>query len=120
LDPVKTTLILLPLPARFGEMLDNTGAGFVAVALNVTGLPFNPVDVAVTLYVPAMLPSVNTVEACPLLLVVVVVVLKDCPLAPVGVDEMAKLTVTPDIGLPPASVAVTTKGVGRIILTAAV
>jgi hypothetical protein len=49
----------------------------VAVAVNVMGLPLNPLDVAVIVYVPTMLPNVRTLDACPLLFVVVVVVLSD-------------------------------------------
>ena len=60
--------------------------------------------------------SVNTVEACPLLLVVVEEVLSDCPDAPVGTEAIAKLTPTPDTGLPPASITVTTNGFARAAL----
>jgi len=80
----------------------------VAAAVKVTGLPLKPLAVAVTVYVPALFPTLRPIEACPLLLVVFVAAVNDCPVAPVGVDAIAKLTVTPDTGLPPASVTVTT------------
>jgi len=91
----------------------------VAVAVKVTGLPLNPLEVAVIVYCPTLLPNVNTLEACPLLLVVAVTKLNDCPVAPVGAEAMAKFTLTPDAGLPPASLTVTTNGLERPLLITA-
>ena len=91
----------------------------VAVAVKVTGLPLKPPDAAVTVYVPALFPNVSTLEACPLLLVVLVAVLNDCPVAPAGTEEIAKLIFTPEIGLPPASVTITTSGLERAVLITA-
>ena len=44
------------------------------------------------------------------------VVLNDCPVAPLGAAPIAKLTLTPETGLPPASVTVTTQGFARATL----
>ena len=91
----------------------------VAAAVNVAGLPFKPIDVAATIYAPITFPSFNTVDACPELLVVAVAMLNDCPDAPDGALAIAKLTLTPDTAFPPASVTVTTNGVGRVALIGA-
>jgi len=88
----------------------------VAVAVNVTGLPASPPDVAVTVYDPTLLPSVSVLLACPLPFVVVVVVVNDCPVAPEGVVAIANVTLTPGTGLLPASVTVTTNGAPSAVL----
>jgi hypothetical protein len=95
------------------------GGPAVAVAVNVTGLPVSPADVAVTVYVPTLFPSVNVLLACPLPFVVVVVVFNTCPAAPPGDVAMANVTLTPETGLLPASVTVTTNGVPSAVLICA-
>ena len=87
-----------------------------AVAVNVKGLPLKPLEVAVTTYWPALFPNVRTLDDCPLLPVVAVDVLNDCPVAPLGADAIAKVTMTPETGLPPASRTVTTSGLSRGVL----
>ena len=47
-DPKRVMFMRLPLPARIAERLDNVGAGFMAVAVNVSGLPVRPAAIAVT------------------------------------------------------------------------
>jgi hypothetical protein len=95
------------------------GVPVVAVAVNVTGLPVRTPDVAVTVYVPDLFPSVSVLFACPLPFVVVVVVLNDCPTAPPGVVAIANVTLVPWTGFPPASVTVTTNGEASAALTCA-
>ena len=92
--------------------------GDVAVAANVRGLPVSPADVAVTVYAPAALPSVKTVDACPLEPVVALVSVRLCPVAPVGTVAIANVTGVPDIGLPYPSVTVTTYGLKVVPATA--
>jgi hypothetical protein len=87
-----------------------------AVALNVTGLPTKPEDVAVMVYVPDLLPSVRKVESCPLAFVVPFVTLNVCPVAPGGVVARANVTAVPETGLPAESVTVTIKGLARAAL----
>jgi hypothetical protein len=88
------------------------GAVF-AVAVKVTGLPARPKAVAVTVYVPVLLPSVSNVESRPLAFVVLFVTLSVCPAAPVGVEPTANVMEVPDTGLPAESVTVTTNGFAR-------
>jgi hypothetical protein len=49
----------------------------IAVAVNVIGLPLEPLDDAVIVYAPTLFPNVRTLDACPLLFVVAVVVLNN-------------------------------------------
>ena len=43
-------------------------------------------------------------------------ILNNCPVAPAGVEAIAKLTPTPEIALPPPSVTMTTSGLDREVL----
>jgi hypothetical protein len=88
----------------------------LAVAVNVTGLPVSPADVAVTVYVPTLSPRVSVLLAWPLAIVVAFRMLSDCPAAPTGVDAIANVTLLPEIGFPPASVTVTTNGAASAVL----
>src|SRR5437773_1120167 len=68
----------------------------MALAVNVTGLPFNPVDVAVRVLAPAALPSVQLpTVAMPLALVVGV-----APVTPPPPSAGTNVTATPATGLP--------------------
>src|SRR5438046_6482854 len=82
----------------------------VPVAVLVDGLPVSPLAVAVSLLVPAVVPSVQLPTlAMPLALVVW--------LAPVMVPlpgATANVTVTPAIGLPPASFTMTDGWIGTV------
>lgn len=69
------------------------------------GLPDNPETLAVTVFGPAVAPSVKTVAACPKLLVGTEPA-DNVP--PPAVTE--KVTVVPATGFPLASVTFTTKG----------
>jgi hypothetical protein len=82
------------------------------VALKVTGDPDSPVEVAVTLFSPAVAPKVRTVEAFPSAPVVVEVTDRD-PLP----DAMANVTPTPLTGFPLMSVTLTTKGSAKALPT---
>jgi hypothetical protein len=104
---------LCPLP----DVINKVFAGpAVALPVNIIGLPVRPDELADTWYNPALLPSVNMTEACPFAPVIAFAALKDCPVAPIGVDTMAKLTFMPDTGLPPASVTRTATGLARVVL----
>jgi len=84
----------------------------VPVALNVTGEPESPVEVAVTVFVPAVGPSVKVEEALPSELVVVLVTERDPPPA-----VTANVTLTPLTGLLLASLTITTKGLDSAVPT---
>src|SRR5881396_1300306 len=86
----------------------------VPVAVNVTGLPVSPLAVAVSVLVPAVVPSVQLPTlAMPLALVVW--------LAPVMLPlpgATANVTVTPPTGLPPPSFTITDGWIGFAPLNA--
>src|SRR5213594_1947769 len=88
----------------------------VPVAVNVTGLPVSPLAVAVSVLVPAVVPSVQLPTlAMPLALVVW--------LAPVMLPlpgATANVTVTPPTGLPPPSFTITDGWIGTVPPTGAV
>src|SRR5690242_16269902 len=76
----------------------------VPVAVNVTGLPVSPVDVAVSVFGPAVGPSVHDVTvAIPLVPVVTAVVGLTVP----PPEATANVTATPLTGLPFASRTIT-------------
>src|SRR5215472_14631798 len=72
------------------------------------GLPDSVPEVADTVFGPADGPKVKVAEASPEVFVVTLVALSDPP-PPVT----AKITPTPDTGLPPLSVTFTTNGLGN-------
>ena len=78
------------------------------VALKVIGLPAKDPDAVVTVFVPALEPKVNILDASPKLLVDTFVALRDPPPA-----VTANVTATPETGLPAASVAFTVNGLAR-------
>ena len=78
------------------------------VAVNVIGLPVRVPDEAETVFSPAVDPNVSNEEARPLLPVTTVVAVRDPP-----PEVTAKLTVTPETGLPLASVTCTVNGLAR-------
>jgi hypothetical protein len=92
------------------------GASAVPVAMNETGLPFTPGEVAVNVSGPATVPSVQLpTVAMPLALVVW--------LAPVTVPlraDVANVTVTPGTPFPFASFTITDGGVATAVFTVAV
>lgn len=92
-----------------------TATPAVPVALNVTGLPVRPDTVAVTLFAPAVVPTVHELSvAIPLALVTTLVdEMLPPPLA------MANVTVTPLTALLPASVTSTLGGAATFVLTVA-
>jgi len=88
----------------------------VPVALNVTGLPVNPVEVPVRVFVPAIVPRVHEVTvAMPSLPVVTALVGSTAP----PPDVTAKVTDTPGTGLPNWSVTRTDGGVDTAVFTVA-
>ena len=91
-------------------MVDRAPA--VPVALNVTGDPDRPVDVAVTVFVPAVVPSVSVVEAFPFDPVMAEVADREPPPA-----VMLNATLTPLTGFPLASFTITTRGLGSTVPT---
>ena len=82
------------------------------VALKVTGDPDSPVEVAVTAFTPAVVPSVSVVEAFP-----------SDPVVPEAADTdpppeaTANVTLTPPTGFPLASFTIATKGLDRAVPT---
>jgi hypothetical protein len=96
------------LPATGEELLLVTrylvAVPATAVAVNVTGLPVSPVAVAVSVFDPAVVPSVQlVVEAMPLELVVTADVGTTVP----PPDATANVTLTPETGLLFASLTIT-------------
>jgi hypothetical protein len=84
----------------------------VPVAVNVTGLPVSPLDVAVRLFGPAVGPSVHDVTvAIPLVPVVTGVVGTTVP----PPDATANVTATPATGLPFASCTITDGSIGTAV-----
>jgi hypothetical protein len=75
------------------------------VALKVTGDPASPVEVAVTVFVPAVVPSVKVVEAFPSAPVMAEVADSN-PL----LEVIANVMLTPLTGFPLASFTITAKG----------
>jgi hypothetical protein len=93
------------------------GAPAMPVAVNVTGLPLSVPEVAVSAFVPATVPRVQeTAVAMPLAFVDTGVVGFTVP--PPAVT--AKVTGTPDTGLPFASLTITDGGVPTAVFTVAV
>jgi hypothetical protein len=93
------------------------GAPAVPVAVNVTGLPVRPLEVAVSVLVPAVVPSVHDVTAAmPLPFVVTGVVGVTVP----PPDATAKVTATPATGLLNWSRTITEGGVTTAVPTVAV
>src|SRR5207248_1786074 len=92
------------------------GAPAVPVAVNVIGLPFTPGAVAVSVFWPAPVPSVQLpTAAIPLALVVwLVPVMLPLP------RPTANVTDTPCTGLPCASLTITAGGVATAVFTDAV
>src|SRR5207247_8829223 len=87
------------------------------VAVNVTGLPVRPGEVAVSVFAPAPGPSVHDVTAAmPLPLVVTAVVGSTVP----SPDATANVTATPATGLLNWSSTVTDGGVATAVPTVAV
>jgi hypothetical protein len=83
------------------------GGPTVPVAVNVTGLPVRPAAVAVSVFVPGVVASVHDVAAAiPSTPVVTGVVGVTDPLPAAA----AKITATPDTGLPLASFTITEGG----------
>jgi hypothetical protein len=93
------------------------GAPAVPVAVKVTGLPVRPVDVAVRVFAPAVVPSVQDVTAAipPALVVAGVVGLTVPP-----PDATAKVTATPATGLLNWSRTITEGGVATAVPTGVV
>jgi len=111
LGSVVPTDALCPFP----ENRDMLVAGpAVPVALKVTGDPESPVDVAVTVFVPDVVPNVRIVDALPSAPVVAEVADSD-PLPAVT----ANVTPTPLTGLLFASLTTTTKRLASVVPTVA-
>src|SRR5439155_7587115 len=94
----------------------DVAAPAMAVAVNVTGLPFTPVDVAVRVLVPAALPSVQL----PTLAIPLAFVVWAAPVMPPCPDAIAKVTAAPPTGLPNWSFTITAGGVATAVFTVAV
>src|SRR3989442_9069288 len=84
----------------------------VAVAVNTTGEPVRPFTLAVSVFVPALGPSVRIAEATPLPPVTGDVNETVPPPSPT-----AHVTVTPDLALPCPSLTSTLCVVARVVLT---
>jgi hypothetical protein len=98
-------------------MAREAAAPVVPVAVKVTGLPVSPLDVAVRVFVPAIVPSVQDVTAAiPLALVVTGVVGLTVP----PPDATANVTATPPTGLLNWSRTITDGGVATAVPTVAV
>jgi hypothetical protein len=91
-------------------MLSTTPA--VPVALKVTGEPERPVEVAATVFAPAVVPRVRVEEALPSEPVVVLVTERDPP-----PEVTAKVTLTPLTALLLASFTITTNGLDSTVPT---
>jgi hypothetical protein len=120
---METTLSFASLPtaANCCVLPDATVAGLgvtvmvakdpaTPVALKVTGDPDRPVEVAVTVFVPGVVPRVRSVEAFP-----------SEPVSPDVADSapfpevMANATLTPLTGLPTESFTITTNGLAKAV-----
>src|ERR1041385_4470014 len=98
-------------------MAMEAGAPVVPVAVKVTGLPVSPPDVAVRLFVPAVVPRVHDVTAAmPFALVVTGVVGLTVP----PPEATAKVTATPATGLLNWSRTITDGGVATGVPAAVV
>ncbi|MEY3348001.1 MAG: hypothetical protein RLY46_40, partial [Bacteroidota bacterium] len=86
----------------------------VPEAVNITGESVNPVDVAVRVFVPAIVPIVQGVDAMPFTPVVTVALITFPP-PPIT----AKDTLTPETGLPLSSVIRTLGAVAKVVPTVA-
>ena len=88
----------------------------VPVALNVTGLPLSPAAVAVTVFAPAVAPSVQLVNvAIPLAFVLTLAGVAGTITPPPTVR--VNVTTTPLTGLPPLSVTLTLGGADTAVCT---
>src|SRR5438093_5459160 len=93
-------------------MAIDVAAPAVPVAVNVTGLPVSPVEVAVSEFGAAVGPSVHDVTAAtPLAFVVTGVVGVTAP----PPDATANVTLTPPTGLPFASRTITEGATGTAV-----
>ena len=83
--------------------------------MKVTGEPDNPVDVAVRVFVPALVPKVHdaTVAIPAALVVAAAPVIEPLPLA------TAKVTLTPETGLLLASLMMTEESTETVVATVA-
>jgi hypothetical protein len=90
------------------------GGPAVPVALKVTGEPERPMEVVVTVLVPAVVPNVRAEEALPSEPVVVLVTDREPP--PV---VTANATLTPLTALLLASLTITTNGLDSVVPTVA-
>src|SRR5439155_1198859 len=118
-----TVMVLAPAPAVIAAGAAATvdcvalGPPAVAVAVNVTGLPPSPDDVARSVSVLAAVPSVQEFTAAkPLALVVTGAAGSTVPLSPAG----ANVTATPGTGLSNWSRTSTAGGVATAVPTVAV
>src|SRR5205823_9753767 len=118
-----TVMVLAPAPAVIAAGAAATvdcvalGPPAVAVAVNVTGLPPSPDDVARSVSVLAAVPSVQEFTAAtPLALVVTGAAGSTVPLSP----AVANVTATPDTGLVNWSRTITAGGVATAVPTVAV
>src|SRR5689334_14537443 len=106
------TVAVWALPALSASCV---AAPAVPVAVNVTGLPVNPADVAVSVFDPAVVPSVHDpTVAIPLPLV-------GCepPATLPPPVATAKVTVTPATALPNESLTATDGAIATLVLTVA-
>ena len=99
----------VPTDERDNVRLANGPA--TAVAVKVTGEPVSEPEVALKVFAPVVVPNVHEpTVAIPLASVVAVV-----PVAEPPPDATANVTLTPDTGLPPASVTTTDGGVATAV-----
>jgi hypothetical protein len=111
LDSVVPTVALWLFPEK-RAILD--GGPAVPVALKVTGEPESPMEVAVTVLVPAVVPRVKVEETLPSEPVVALVIDRDPPPAVTAND-----TLTPPTALLLASLTITTNGLDSVVPTVA-
>src|SRR5262245_54483307 len=108
---------MVPGAALTVDVAAETAPG-VPVAVNASGLPVSPVDAALSVFAPAVVPSVQLVSAA-MPLALVAIVAGDAgvivPPPPVTVN----VTFTPLTGLLKASRTNTDGSVGRIVPTVA-
>jgi hypothetical protein len=121
---IGTTLLLASLPVAVNGCVPPNGTvlglGVTAIVARAPAVPValkvieDPRAVAVTLFSPAVLPNVRTVEAFPSVPVVAEVADRD-PFPAV----MANVTLIPLTGFSLESLAITTKGLGSVAPTVA-
>ena len=106
----------LTAPAGCVVITNCVAAPGVPVALNVTGLPLSPAAVAVTVFAPAVAPSVQLVNvAIPLAFVLTLAGVAGTITPPPTVR--VNVTTTPLTGLPPLSVTLTLGGADTAVCT---